>query len=185
MSSSSPQVVWAQKRKNLKILRGRHTGIVDWHLGIRLGSTSVNVAHTLAYSFSFVHSRYIDVYEQVAWHKSQIVGIAWRLSAIHQIRRTLSPRILSPSWSILSSPCLRSFSPSFPFPHTHLSSAPSILYRSATQKGPVVPGIKRRVWEKRKVFARLSIRCPRFCAHLVNDDPLLYLANVCHSSRST
>lgn len=37
MSSSSSQVVWVQKWKNLKILRGRHTGIVDWHLGIRLG----------------------------------------------------------------------------------------------------------------------------------------------------
>lgn len=37
MSSSLPQVVWVQKRKNLKILHSRHTGIVDWHLGIRLG----------------------------------------------------------------------------------------------------------------------------------------------------
>lgn len=29
--------MWVQKWKNLKILHGRHTGIVDWHLGIRLG----------------------------------------------------------------------------------------------------------------------------------------------------
>lgn len=69
-----------------------------------------------------------------------------------------------------------------PFPRSppliHFLLGPAVHRSSATQKGPAVPGNKRRVKEKREVFACLSIRRPRFCAHLVNDDPLLYLAEI-------
>lgn len=46
MFSSLRRVVWVQKRKNFKVLRGRHNGIVDWHLGIRLGLSIIHRRRT-------------------------------------------------------------------------------------------------------------------------------------------
>lgn len=102
--------------------------IVDWHLGIRLG---LSVAHWHA-CFRIDRRSCIDVYEQVAWHKSQIVHIAWRLSAIRQTRRsTENP------FSFLERPVLALSSPVVTplAPLCHFSSA--VVYRSsAMQKGP-------------------------------------------------
>lgn len=65
---------WVQKRKNLKVLHGRHNGIVDWHLGIRLGllvayrhrtHTSYVLRAFALVCFRIERRSYIDVCEQV------------------------------------------------------------------------------------------------------------------------
>lgn len=189
MSSSSPQVVWVQKWKNLKILHGRHTGIVDWHLGIRLGLSVARRRRTHTRKLVPFCTRSLRLHRRIragsmtqepnSWHSLAPLGYP------SDPKNHREPFLLA--GASCPHPVFVHSRPRLLFPHPRLSSACSspVVYRSsATQKGPVVPGIKWRVWEKRKVFALLSIRRPRFCAHLVNDDPLLYLANVCHSSQS-
>jgi len=124
-------MVWVQKRKNLKVLRGRHNGIVNWHLGIRLG-LSVETSHTHTHFVRFAlaiicfrinRRSWTDVCEQVAWHKSQIARIAWRLSAIRQDRRTVK----NDPFSFLKRPVL-ALSSSVVIPFFHFLISHCILF---------------------------------------------------------
>lgn len=147
-----------QERKNLKVLRGRHSGIVDWHLGIQVG---LSIAHRHRTHNSYVlrahaRTRSLSYRSQLA-ETASIYIRAGSLTQEPNSSHSLAPLgypsdpknhrepFLFPGASCLRPVLACRYPPPFLPPPSAVSSS-AVAYRSsAVQKGPVVPGTKRRV----------------------------------------